>query len=324
MNNTKRPVVSVVMPAYNAAKYIGKSINSVLAQTYGDFELIVINDGSIDETLDIVEKYADKDSRIRVFSQVNQGVSVARNKALEEALGEYIAFLDSDDLWDDIFLEIMIKGIKQKNCDMLYCETDIINSDGTKEHINSPLAEGHLFTYVTHNNEIRLPFNICGIVVRSSILTQYDIKFDAGVAIMEDVGFYIKLLSVTKAYCVPGIMSHYCKHELSATTFNFMPDKWRGSVDIFKYAEPFILKYRSDEVDRFYRTWDYYAYRFVWSVVKARMYDDAIKYISLWEDNLCRFGNVANKLNDRFKCKLLMKKNKSIMKLLNIFRKRES
>lgn len=87
MDNAEKSVVSIIMPAYNSDRYIEKTINSVLNQTYGNFELIIVDDGSNDETLHVAETYAGRDARIKVFSQVNQGVSAARNKGLDEIRG---------------------------------------------------------------------------------------------------------------------------------------------------------------------------------------------------------------------------------------------
>ena len=91
--------VTIVLPAYNASEYLTETINSVFSQTYKDFELLVIDDGSTDNTRDIVNDFCQRDSRIRLISQENQGVSVARNNGIKMAKGKYIAFLDSDDLW---------------------------------------------------------------------------------------------------------------------------------------------------------------------------------------------------------------------------------
>ena len=91
--------VTIVLPAYNASEYLAQTLNSVLSQTYQDFELLVIDDGSTDNTRDIVGEFCQRDSRIRLISQENQGVSVARNSGIKMARGEYSAFLDSDDLW---------------------------------------------------------------------------------------------------------------------------------------------------------------------------------------------------------------------------------
>lgn len=99
------PAISVIVPAYNAGRYLGRSIRSVRAQTFPDFELIVVDDGSTDDTLDVLRRYVDEDPRIRCIAQPRGGVAAARNRALAEARGAYVANLDADDLWRQNFLE---------------------------------------------------------------------------------------------------------------------------------------------------------------------------------------------------------------------------
>jgi len=94
------PLVSIVMPTYNCAKYIEESVVSVIKQTYTNWELIIIDDCSTDNTEDIVKRYCEKDNRIKYFRlDVNSGAAIARNEGIKCAKGRYIAFLDSDDLW---------------------------------------------------------------------------------------------------------------------------------------------------------------------------------------------------------------------------------
>ena len=128
-----QPLVSVIMPAYNSEKYIGKSIESVLAQDYENFELIIIDDGSQDGTKSIAEQYAKSDVRIKLLEQANQGVSVARNKGLDTATGEYVAFLDSDDLWDADNLSVMVQATECTKSGLVCASMDIINADGTTQ-----------------------------------------------------------------------------------------------------------------------------------------------------------------------------------------------
>ena len=102
------PKISVIMPAFNAGMTIVSAVESVIAQTFSDWELLIVNDGSTDHTLKQVAHFADQ--RIRVISQLNQGVASARNAGLDLAAGEFIAFLDSDDLWFPSKLEKQIKA----------------------------------------------------------------------------------------------------------------------------------------------------------------------------------------------------------------------
>lgn len=111
----KNPVISLIMPAYNIEQYVSYGIKSIISQTFANWELIVINDGSIDDTGRICEYYSQKDSRITLFQTENQGVSAARNIGLNFAKGEYIAFIDGDDIYDPMALEILLKDIMSDN-----------------------------------------------------------------------------------------------------------------------------------------------------------------------------------------------------------------
>src|SRR5439155_11769103 len=99
------PTVSVIMPAYNAQAYLSTAMDSVLRQTFPDLELLVVDDGSTDDTVDLARRYAARDSRVRVLTQRNAGPGPARNAAFAVAEGQLFAFLDSDDEWDDTFLD---------------------------------------------------------------------------------------------------------------------------------------------------------------------------------------------------------------------------
>ncbi|HAP03774.1 MAG TPA: teichuronic acid biosynthesis glycosyl transferase, partial [Lachnospiraceae bacterium] len=91
--------VSIITPCYNGAKYIGETIESVLAQDYKDWEMLIVNDGSSDNSAEVISSYAEKDPRIRLINQPNGGSANARNNGIRQATGRYIALLDADDLW---------------------------------------------------------------------------------------------------------------------------------------------------------------------------------------------------------------------------------
>jgi teichuronic acid biosynthesis glycosyltransferase TuaG len=128
--------VSVLMPAYNADKYISKSIESVLCQTYSNLEVIVVNDGSTDNTESVVLDYMKKDPRIKYFRQENGRQGKARNAAMKLASGELIALLDSDDLWDIGKTELQIKKMREENVDFIFSNARIHYHDPTpsKQH----------------------------------------------------------------------------------------------------------------------------------------------------------------------------------------------
>ena len=114
-------LVSVITPCYNGSKYIAETIESVMKQTYPNWEMLVIDDGSTDDSAKIVQKYAEKDARIHLIYQENEGSASARNHGIRLAKGQYIAFLDADDLWEPEFLERQIAFMRQTNALCVFC-----------------------------------------------------------------------------------------------------------------------------------------------------------------------------------------------------------
>ncbi len=129
----KQELVSIIMPTYNCAKFIEETINSVLNQTYKNWELLIVDDRSTDNTEKIVNKCVEKDKRISYqILEKNQGAAIARNTAIKEAKGKYIAFLDSDDLWTEDKLEKQIEFMQKNNCYFTYTNYEVINEKGEK------------------------------------------------------------------------------------------------------------------------------------------------------------------------------------------------
>lgn len=119
-------LVSVIIPLYNTENYISETVNSVLNQTYSNFELIIINDGSTDKSLELVTEFAKKDNRIKIINQVNSGVASARNIGIKHCNGDYLFFLDSDDLWLPKNIELRIEYIKKNNAEWIFGAIDLI------------------------------------------------------------------------------------------------------------------------------------------------------------------------------------------------------
>lgn len=130
MNNN---LVSIITPMYNSEKFIETTIRSVISQTYKEWELLIVDDCSTDNSAKIVEKYTDKDTRIRyIKAETNQGVSHARNIAINNAKGQYIAFLDSDDAWCEKKLETQVKFMKENNSIITFTSYELMDEDGNK------------------------------------------------------------------------------------------------------------------------------------------------------------------------------------------------
>jgi teichuronic acid biosynthesis glycosyltransferase TuaG len=120
-------LVSVILPAFNAEKYIGQSIQSVLAQTYPNYELIVVDDGSTDSTAQVVRSFHER--RIHYLHKPNNGLPSARNTGIQAAKGELVAFLDSDDLWMERKLELQVDAFEREAADIIYCDGFVFHDD---------------------------------------------------------------------------------------------------------------------------------------------------------------------------------------------------
>lgn len=138
-------MVSVITPCYNGAGYISETIESVIAQTYENWEMIIIDDGSLDNSAEIIRSYEERDPRIRLISQKNAGSASARNRGIRNAGGQYIALLDADDLWDAEFLEEQIAFMKRKDAVCVCCSYRRINDKS--EEILRPIKTKSTITY---------------------------------------------------------------------------------------------------------------------------------------------------------------------------------
>jgi glycosyltransferase involved in cell wall biosynthesis len=142
-----KALVSVIVPAFNAAAYIRQTLYSVLAQTYRKIEVILVDDGSSDSTAKIVEEFVARDPRFQLIRQANAGVGAARNTAIKRARGKYIAPLDADDLWFPKKLETQVACMEQSGIEtgLVYCSSSLIDEQGKLLHVgDTNTLEGRL------------------------------------------------------------------------------------------------------------------------------------------------------------------------------------
>lgn len=155
-----QPLVSVLMPAYNAEKYIEKAIASVLAQTYENWELLILDDGSADRTTEIAKKMEQMDARIRLLrNPQNMGVAETRNCGLELAHGEWIALLDSDDIWRRDKLEKQLRLAEQSGAEVIYCSYALVGEGG------EPLSDFIVPETTTYDKMLRQSVLSCSTVL---------------------------------------------------------------------------------------------------------------------------------------------------------------
>ena len=132
LDKSSNPLVSVIIPAFNASEHIRQTLESVLAQTYQAIEVIVVDDGSSDATTDIVKEFVKRDTRFQLFRQTNAGVGAARNNAIRKARGKYIAPLDADDVWFPEKLEKQVACMEQYGMEtgLVYCWFSLVDAHG--------------------------------------------------------------------------------------------------------------------------------------------------------------------------------------------------
>lgn len=196
-------LVSIITPSYNSAAYIAEMIESILAQTYTNWELLITDDCSTDDSVKIIESYATKDSRIKLFRLAsNSGAGIARNKSIEEARGRYIAFCDSDDLWKPQKLEKQVEFMQKNGYEFVYCKSDVIDTEGNVIAINNRVRRVSYFSTI-----------IVNFIGTSSAI--YDTR-RIGKIYMKDVRkrqdwlLWIDILRLTRhAYCTPERMSSW-------------------------------------------------------------------------------------------------------------------
>ncbi|MDZ8083514.1 MAG: glycosyltransferase [Nostoc sp. SerVER01] len=204
-SNQNLPKISVIIPAYNSENTILNTINSVLSQTFMDLELIVINDGSQDSTLDIVKQIPDP--RIKVFSYSNAGGNVSRNRGLNLAVGEFVSFLDADDLWTPDKLESQLKALQENlTAKVAYSWTDYIDTNGEfvlsgkRTNVNGDVYESLLVSNFLENGSNPL-------IYRTALITLGG--FDESLAAAQDWDMWLRLASKFDFVCVPSVQILY-------------------------------------------------------------------------------------------------------------------
>ena len=255
--------ISVIIPAYNAEQTIQETVQSVLKQTFSDFEIIVIDDGSSDRTSDIVGEIADP--RLKCFSYANGGVAMARNRGLSHATGEFIAFLDADDLWVSDKLELQFEALqKHPEAGVAYSWTYFLHE---KEHQSyadtSSFYEGDVYAQLLIRNFLH---NGSNPLIRKRAIDTIGL-FDVTTVPSEDWDFYIRLSSVYPFALIPKPQVIYRQSSSSASSkvdrietstltvinraFAAAPCEYKHLKSqsfawVYKYSARQHLKYQSD------------------------------------------------------------------------------
>jgi glycosyltransferase involved in cell wall biosynthesis len=245
-----KPIISIIIPAYNASKTIQETIQSVLNQTFLNFELIVIDDGSTDSTLDVISQISDP--RVTVFSYPNAGISTARNRGIEKASGDYITFLDADDLWASDKIETQFEALqKNPQAAVAYSWTTIIDKSNNAVRQGSCYEKsGDVYSKILVKNFLDSGSNI---MVRKEAIDKIG-RFNPSLKHAADWEFYIRLAAEFEFNCVPKFQVFYRVSE-NTSSCNVIPME-KAALEIiekaFKQAPSHLQHLKKYSLSAFY------------------------------------------------------------------------
>ena len=223
------PAISVIVPIYNAEKTLRKCVDSLLAQTFQDFEILLIDDGSPDQCGAICDEYAKQDSRVRVIHQENQGVSAARQCGMDNAQGEYTIHADPDDWVEPNMLEELYKKAKEDDADMVICDFYENTYKGQKyvkqqpSSLDRKIVQKELFTH--------LHGSCCNKLIRLDSFQKNGVRFPDGISFCEDL--YVNaamLLSEIRVSYLNKAFYHYVKNRLDSLSRRYDENSERQYV----------------------------------------------------------------------------------------------
>ncbi len=206
--------ISIIVPVYNAEKYLKKCLDSLVNQTKKELEFILINDGSTDKSEEIIKTY--KDKRIKYFKNKNQGIGETRNFGIEKSSGKYLMFLDSDDYFSNDACEILYKEVEKEKADLIVFDYYRVE----KGNLNEIKIESFNATNIKDDSSLLLKINLgpCNKIYKSDLIKNNDIKFEENLK-YEDTLFVVKAIyKAKKIIKLNKFLHYYMIHEKSETT----------------------------------------------------------------------------------------------------------
>ncbi len=248
-------MISVIIPMYNAEKYVGKCLNSLLRQTYKDLQIIIVNDGSKDNSQAICEEFAKQDKRITLINTENRGAGSARNTGIEAAKGEYISFIDSDDYVCDNYYERLLKMIEQTKADIAigryqriseHDEMQFVNSGEIKECTN---MEELLVLYGEDEDKY-----INAVLVTNKLfkreLFEENVRFPIRRLIDDEFIIYKLIYKSQKIVYTDDIMYAYVQSDSSVMRTNFKEQRVHDTLDVYDEVYQFFKENGTEELNR--------------------------------------------------------------------------
>lgn len=255
-----RMKISIIIPIYNVEKYLARCLDSVINQTYQNLEIILVNDGSHDRSLNICKYYQKKDSRIIIIDKINEGVSIARNTGIEAATGKYIGFVDADDWIEPYMYENMLNTIEKYKCNIAFCNftkdtkyAKYFKRIKVKKNVLGKLdIINELIANMIGLEDILPKYHyVMGCIWRClynrDFLNKYDLRFKPGISIMEDLVFNIQALIYCHKVCIDhGFYYHYMKNK-SSSLHTYNEKMWFDNVQVHNMLEEILHDAELDE-----------------------------------------------------------------------------
>ena len=239
MQNNK--IISIIVPIYNRGTFLPRCITSIINQSYSQLDIILVNDGSSDDSLDICNQYAQNDKRIRVISIPNSGVSIARNTGMQYAKGDFIQFVDSDDMIKPHMCQILMEEQQKNDADLAICGFDNIEINGnhlfyecSEKMIDTASAFFYNFGYLLERNLLRSPVNK---LYKKEIINTHKLRFRSDFNIAEDALFNLEYYHYIQNVLVLPYDFYNC---LDHNSENRLTQKFHS--DYFKVQNIFFTK----------------------------------------------------------------------------------
>ncbi|MFR9018585.1 MAG: glycosyltransferase family 2 protein [Fusobacterium sp.] len=302
-------LVSVIVPIYNVEKYLRKCLNSIINQTYKNIEIICVDDGSPDNSIDILNEFAEKDERIKIIRQENQGLSGARNTGIDNAVGRYIMFIDSDDWVELNMVELMVNKIERDNLDIVICgqynhyiskDNEVIKEIDLKKLSNSIFMNYR--DYFIENYSFKYPFGSSwNKLYKIKIIRENKLYF-AEKRLHEDLLFVFKYISVIKKIgIVKKCLYHYIVTRTDSITNRINKNEIKDVLftleELKKYLHRNFLE--SLEFNEYMFGWIFRAVLFKKDIYKMQEFDRRIEILK-------------NNLDYKEICKIILKNTKRL------------
>ena len=241
--------ISVIIPVYNAEKYLKRCVDSVRIQTYSNLEIILVDDGSPDQCPAMCDTFAAADDRIKVIHKENGGVAAARNTGLDVATGEYLTFVDSDDYIDSVMYAEMMKQVEAYSCDIVICDcvkefsdhSELYTHNIRPGYYDQNQLQNEYYPHLLMMENIEYPPTIsnCLCLFRKELLSgdtdRKELRYVPGIRFSEDLLFGAKLMRAADSFFyMKGMALYHYYMNPSSATHTYTPDKWDNYLCLYR------------------------------------------------------------------------------------------